>query len=215
MRIAVKTGLLTTGFVALTLTGMPVLALSSHARADAHAAEATTVDTSDDTTTNPTESSNSHKAAAADKQAAAKLRVCQNRQKAVTNIMARIADRGQKQVNLFTTIADRTEKFYTDKGKTLSNYDALVTDVNTKKAAAQTEVDTLKSASTTFTCDGSDPKGMAASFQTDLKAEIAALKDYKTAVKNLIVGVKSVQSTTSNTSTTTTSGTTTTTGEDQ
>jgi hypothetical protein len=127
----------------------------------------------------------------------AKLKACQNREKAITNIMTRLGDRGQKQVDLFSKIADRTEAFYVKKGKTLTNYDALVADVSAKKTAAQTAVDTIKSTSVEFKCDGSDPKGVVASFKNSLKTEIAALKAYKTSVKNLIVGVKSVQGTTS------------------
>ena len=135
--------------------------------------------------------------AAQTKLADAKLKACQNREKAINNILARIASRGQKQLDLFSTIATRVETFYTDKGKVLSNYDALVADVNAKAAAAQTAVDAVKAASVTFKCDGTDPKGTAQSFKDSLKAEIAALKDYKSAVKNLIVGVKSVQGTSS------------------
>lgn len=127
----------------------------------------------------------------------AKLKACQNREKAITNIMARLSDRGQKQVNLFSTIAERTEKFYVDKGKTLSNYDALVAEVTARKAAAQDAVDGVKSSSTDFSCAGENPKGVATMFKDDLKTEIKALTDYKTSVKNLIVGVKSVQGTTS------------------
>lgn len=126
----------------------------------------------------------------------ARLRACQNREHAITNIMARIADRGQRQIDLFSKIADRTEAFYTNKGKVLSNYDALVADVAAKKASAQAAVDATKATGVTFKCDGTDPKGMAASFKEQLKAQNAALKAYKTSVKNLIVGVKSVQGTT-------------------
>ncbi len=42
-----------------------------------------------------------------------------------------------------------------------------------------------------------NPKGVISSFKESLKAEITALKEYKTAIKNLIVGVKSVQGATS------------------
>lgn len=129
----------------------------------------------------------------------AKLKACQNREKAINNIMARLADRGQRHLDLFTKIAERTEAFYITKGKTLSNYDALVADVTAKKAAAQTAVNAVKASSVTFKCDGTDPKGAAASFKDSLKNQIAALKDYKTAVKNLIVGVKSVQGSTTST----------------
>lgn len=149
--------------------------------------------------------------------AAAQLKSCQKRETAITNIMSRLSDRGQKQLTLFTTIAHRTETFYTTKGKTLSNYDALVADVTAKKAVAQTAVDNVKSTSTTFTCGANDPKGIASSFKDSLKTEISALNDYKTSVKNLIVGVKSVQSTTasSSASTSTTSTTTTTTTDNK
>lgn len=126
-----------------------------------------------------------------------KLTMCQNRQKAITNITTRIADRGQKQVDLFRTITERTESFYTSKGRTLANYDTLVADVAAKKIAAQSVVDTVVSGSTTFDCSSANPKGSVSSFKDSLKAEIDALKAYKTSVKNLIVGVKSVQGTTS------------------
>lgn len=133
----------------------------------------------------------------------AKLKACQNREKTITNIMSRLAERGQKQLNLFTTIANRTEAFYVAKGKTLTNYDTLVADVATKKAAAQTAIDTIKSTGSTFKCDGTDPKGAVSSFKLNLKTQAAALKEYKTAVKNLIVGVKSVQDARSSTDKTT------------
>jgi hypothetical protein len=125
----------------------------------------------------------------------AQLKRCEAKQKAITNIMARISDRGQKQLDLFTTIAGRVQTFYTEKGRTLDNYDALVADVEAKREAAQAVVDEIKDADTTFDCSGENPKGVVEGFKTSLKEEIAALKEYKTAVRNLIVGVKSAQST--------------------
>ncbi len=130
----------------------------------------------------------------------AKLKVCQKREASVDNTLSRIAQRGQNQLDLFTAIASKVETFYTSKGKTLSNYDALVADVTAKKAAAQATVNTIKADSVTFKCDGSDPKDAVATFKTALKSEIAALQAYKTSVKNLIVGVKSVQGSTTSAS---------------
>jgi hypothetical protein len=155
--------------------------------------------TGSDTTTSGTGGANKAKSTAATREAklaATKLKVCQQRQKVITNIMARTATRGQKQIDLFSGIADKTEAFYANKGKTLSTYNTLVADVTAKKAVAQTTVDDIKNRSVEFACDGTDPKGAASSFKTELKAETTALKDFRTAVKNLIVGVKSVQSTT-------------------
>jgi len=127
--------------------------------------------------------------------AEAQLKVCQKRQKTITNIMNRIADRGQKHLKLFDTIASRVEAFYVKKGKTLANYDTLIADVNAKQAAAQVAVDTVKSDAAGFSCEGTNPRGLVSSFKTSLKSEVAALHAYRKAIRNLTVGVKSVQST--------------------
>jgi hypothetical protein len=187
MRILSKLSLLITGVVVASATGIAVVAAAPNSHANATATTQTTGQPADPGSQGAT------------KLADAKLKACQNRETAINNIMGRIADRGQKQLDLFSTIATRVETFYTDKGKTLGNYDALVADVTAKKAAAQTEVDAVKASSVTFKCDGTDPKGAAASFKDGLKAEIDALKAYKTSVKNLIVGVKSVQGSTTST----------------
>ncbi len=187
VHILSKLSFLTTGVVAASVMGVVAVAAAPNSHAKAEAASQTASQSTDQGSKGAT------------KLADAKLKACQNREKAINNILSRISDRGQKQLDLFTSIATKTETFYTDKGKSLSNYDALVADVTTKKAAAQIEVDAVKADSVTFKCDGTDPKGAASSFKAALKSEIQALKDYKTSVKNLIVGVKSVQGTTAST----------------
>lgn len=122
--------------------------------------------------------------------AAAQLKACQNRENAINNIMSRIDTRAQNQINLFSTIATRVENFYTQQGKTLANYNQLVAAVNTAQAQAENDFSTLKSASN-FSCSTSNPKGMVTAFQSYLKTEISVLQNYRTTVKNLIVGVAS------------------------
>lgn len=182
--------------VTAIISGSAVLALPLQASGHANAAAVSSASSE----------SSSGQANASARLTAAKLRSCQNRQQAIQNIMSRIADRGQKQLTLFNGIATKVEAFYTQKGKTLDTYDALVADVTAKQTAAQTAVDTIKTDSTGFSCDSSDPKAFVDSFKSALKSEISALKDYRTSVKNLIVGVKSVQGTTSSSTGHTTSG---------
>ncbi|MEI6237526.1 MAG: hypothetical protein WCP03_02925 [Candidatus Saccharibacteria bacterium] len=189
MRI-LNIGIISVGLLSASLVSIPVLAVSANSHSNAQTPSVTP-------TTNANGQATERKEAVKTKLADTKLKACQNRQKAVNNIMSRISDRGQKQLDLFTTIATRTEKFYKDKGKTLSNYEALLADVTANKTAAQTTIDAIKADSVTFKCDGTDPKGAVSAFKESLKSEIAALKAYKTSVKNLIVGVKSVQSTVS------------------
>lgn len=126
-----------------------------------------------------------------------KLKICQERENHINDNLSSIATRGQERLDLFSTIAQRTETFYKSKGKILASYDALVAAVNTQKVAAQTAVDAVISGSVSFKCDGDDPKGTASEFKTKVQVMNSALKDYRTAVKTLIVGVKSVQGTTS------------------
>jgi hypothetical protein len=93
-----------------------------------------------------------------------------------------------------STIAERTEKFYTDKGKTVTNYDDLVAAVNNAKTTTQADVANLKTLiGNGFDCSGDNPKGTAASVKAAIEQTRTDMKAYKTAVKNLIVAVKSVQ----------------------
>jgi hypothetical protein len=124
--------------------------------------------------------------------AAAQLTACQHRQNAINTIISRIDTRAQNQITLFSTIATRVETFYTSQGKTLTNYSQLVTAVNTAEAQANSDFATMRTTSS-FSCSLSNPKGMVTAFQGYLKLEISDLQNYRTAVKNLIVGVASAQ----------------------
>lgn len=198
------------GFIGSTLalvivSGSGVFALPAQASVHAQSSVNNTTPASTDTTTTGTGST----AGQSDGQArldAAKLRVCQNRETAINNIMSRINTRAQNQLTLFGTIATRVEGFYTSKGKTVSNYDQLVAAIATAKTQATTDLNTLQSNST-FSCSSSDPKGMVTAFQGYLKTEITDLQNYRTAVKNLIVAVASANGeTVSNSSQSTTTG---------
>lgn len=128
-----------------------------------------------------------------EKQAAAKEKVCETHKRVVNNIETRIASRGQKRMDVITKIADRVEKFYTDKGLSVSNYDTLVANVNAKKDAAQAALDSIKTDAgnvSSITCGSGQGSVAVTQFKTDLKAEQTALKAYQTAVKDLIVAVK-------------------------
>ena len=120
----------------------------------------------------------------------AKLKACETRERIINDILERIAKRGERRLSVYTAIFERLQDFYTNKGLNLANYDELVADVEAKKAAAQAALDETKANEVDFKCDGSDPKGAAASFKEDLKAEIKALHDYQQSIKNLIVAVK-------------------------
>jgi membrane carboxypeptidase/penicillin-binding protein len=124
---------------------------------------------------------------------------CTNKRRVVGNTLSRIANRGQRQMDVFTKIADRTKKFKENKNLTVNNYDGLLASVNDKQTAAENTLSKIKadaSAAASLSCDSGQPKAVVGGFRDDLKAENNALKAYKTAIKNLIVAVKSAQSAT-------------------
>lgn len=122
----------------------------------------------------------------------ARQRICERRETAINRIMDRMALRSQRILNVFTKITERVEAFYTRRGLTVGNYDALVAEVMAKKIAAETQVTALQN-NEPFVCADDNPRGIGQAFKEDLKTTNDALKEYKTAVKNLIVGVKSAQ----------------------
>jgi hypothetical protein len=122
-----------------------------------------------------------------------KLNSCRVHERVINQHMKRIAARGARHLSVFQRITARVENF-AETQKKPSNYDALVADLNVKKAAAVATVEKIQTDSVSFKCDGTDPKGVADGFKADLKAEIDALKTYKTALKNLTTAVKSANS---------------------
>lgn len=135
------------------------------------------------------------RAAASQRLADNKLRVCEQRADNIEAIMERASARAERQLGVFTTIADRVKAFYVEKGYTLETYDDLVAAVDSAKADAEANLETLQGLEP-FDCESEDPKGQVEAFKLALQSINQDLKDYRTAVKNLIVGVKSAGGTT-------------------
>lgn len=123
-----------------------------------------------------------------------KLKACQNRENAINNILSKLATKSEKHIGAINAASVRIQTFYADKRLNVSNYNELLTAVTAKKTAAETAVADVKAASVSFKCDGSDPKGAGQAFKDYLRNQNAALKEYKLAVKNLLVAVKTAAS---------------------
>jgi len=121
-----------------------------------------------------------------------KLELCQNKQETITSSLRRAADQGLNQIDVFKKIADRTMTFYEEQGNAVANYDQLVAEVNNKYKVAKLTVATI-TADMVFDCTSNNPKAALMAFRDTHKQNTAALKAYKTAIKNLIVAVKSAQ----------------------
>jgi hypothetical protein len=95
----------------------------------------------------------------------------------------------------FNSIFLAVEDFYASKvvptGKTIGNYQTLVTDVQSKRTLVQTALNIAKTDAAAFSCQ-SDPKAQVLKFNQDMQAVKGALADFRTSIKNLIVAVHSV-----------------------
>lgn len=118
---------------------------------------------------------------------------CEKRVTRIIRIMENAAAQGTKNQQVFDKISERVQKFYADKGLSVANYDALVADVNAKKEAASVAIKAVQD-NKTFNCDSDNPVGKIDAFNGQVRAMHQALKDYRTAIKNLIVAVKSAAS---------------------
>ena len=137
-----------------------------------------------------------------------KLKVCQRQETKVTDVMNRASDQGTRQLEVFKKIADRTQEFASNKNLTVENYAALVIDVEAKYDVALEALNTISTSSTGFSCEADDPKFFLSSFRSAHQQKTEAMKAYKTAIKDLIVAVKSSQSTAKNTASAETRSTT-------
>lgn len=124
----------------------------------------------------------------------ARLKGCEARESAINNAMDRIATRIERHKSIFDTISERTQAFYADNNLSLDNYDLLIENVNSKKAIAESAIEEFKASDADFQCDSEDPLGIADTFKGAREEVAIAMKDYKTAIKELIVGVKSAAS---------------------
>lgn len=121
------------------------------------------------------------------------LRVCQVHEKTIINRLNSLTRLVTNQENKFASIAVRVENHYTTKlvpqGKTLSNYNALVEDIASKKMVVDADLAKAKSDASSFSCSASNPKSLLTTFRLDMQTVKQDLKAYRKSIRNLIVAI--------------------------
>lgn len=117
-----------------------------------------------------------------------RLANCERRLATIESIMNRAATQGTKHLGVFDKVLQRVTDFYESKGLNVSNYDDLLEATADKQAAAKTAIDAVND-SLEFECTSDNPVGKANLFNGKVRAMHKALKDYRTSIKNLIVGI--------------------------
>lgn len=125
-----------------------------------------------------------------------KQRACEEHVKVIKIRQLNIATHALLMQKRFDSISAAVQKYYAEKlvpaGKIVSNYDALVADVNTKKAALSPLIDKVKADSTGLSCDKDQQRTQFQTFKTDWQVLLKGLGVYRQSVINLVKAVKGV-----------------------
>lgn len=152
---------------------------------------AKSVDAQVNANTNRNDTSQNSRTAAQKKLVGDNLKSCQNREKAINNIMNRVGDRAQKQLTLMERINERVQTFYADKNMSLGNYNELIANISVKKEVAEKAMNNVRVMNGEFNCGSDDPKGIATQFKSNAALQSGALNGYRDSIKALLVEVKS------------------------
>ncbi len=126
------------------------------------------------------------------------LAVCQSQEQVINTRMTNLTRYAVTMLETFDKISKRVTDYYTTtvlpSGKTVEQYDDLVKTIQDTRAVSEADLKTAQSDSESFSCTGINPKGHMTLFRTDMQEVKKSLKEYRTAIKDLIVAVHSVVS---------------------
>lgn len=128
-----------------------------------------------------------------------KMKVCEAKQESIQKRMDQLTQLATNMQGKFATHTQRVMNYYTEKilpsGKTVANYDTLVADIEAKNTAVSENLAKAQLTANSFTCEAENPRQILTSFRIDMQKTKAALKEYRTSIKNLIVAVRGVAKT--------------------
>lgn len=123
-----------------------------------------------------------------EKLVAKKLELCEKRQERVNTLFTKATERNKKQLAVFQRIEDKVKAFYVSKNITAEGYEEAVANADEKESAAVAAIEV--SAETEFDCATTDAAKPSAAIKEAMQARHTALKDYRTAIKDLILVIK-------------------------
>lgn len=117
-----------------------------------------------------------------------RLAACEKRQEKINNIFTKATEQNKKHLAVFQKIEEKVKQFYVDKNLSAEGYDAAVTLADEKEAAAVAAIEA--SVESTFDCAATDGAKPGSAIKEAAKTRREAIKEYRTAVKDLILVVK-------------------------
>jgi|GEM_PF-2868192 len=125
------------------------------------------------------------KEVAREKLDAKRLTLCESRQSVVNTAMTNVIDRSKTHFDRITAIYTKATKFYVAKNLSIDNYEALVLNADSAKAAAEAANKELTNLSQ-FSCGSTGPKADIQVFRNKRLDKVDAFNVYRDAVKALV-----------------------------
>ncbi|MBI3495381.1 hypothetical protein HY065_02030 [Candidatus Berkelbacteria bacterium] len=122
--------------------------------------------------------------------------VCQSREQVIKKRSKKLIGLASNAMEVFDRVANRTGNIYASRvarqGKTVPNYQALVTQLNGNKAATVSLLNQAKVTAAKFSCAAGNPQASVTQFHDEMGAVKNALQNYRVSIHNLIAAVAKV-----------------------
>lgn len=122
-----------------------------------------------------------------------RLATCEKRSDKINSVIQKGTEKSAKHLAVFQKIEEKVKKFYADKNRSADGYEAAVANTDAKEAAAIAAIEA--SSELKFDCDSADGAKPGDAVKELMKTRHAALKEYRTAIKDLIHVVKKANGT--------------------
>lgn len=114
---------------------------------------------------------------------------CEARKTKIEAVMSRVVANRENHITKLSSIVEKVEAFYVKSGTVSPNHDALLADVNEKKAAAEAAAGEVKG-DASFSCDTEKPHESVQTFKNQRSTAISAVKAYRQSIRALIEDIK-------------------------
>lgn len=125
-----------------------------------------------------------------------RMTACQAKAASIKKRMTHLVALAEGMEDKFDAHVERIKDYYTNKlvpsGKTVENYDELLSNVKTQEEVVEEALEVAEADAEAFSCTSGNPKEQARKFREDMQAVKKELKVYRTTIKDLIVAVRSV-----------------------
>ena len=123
-------------------------------------------------------------------------RACEAVENSIKTRSDKIVLLAEKILEKFDNISLRVQEYYMTKlvpeGYTVENYDGLLAEIEARSDDVQSALVEAEASADEFDCDSEDPKGTLMQFKEEMLAVVDALRQYRLAIKDLIVAINTV-----------------------